>query len=85
MGLSPIQFSPNVGLATIITACQPTEGAAHQTSAPARRWEGCGGRKGDLRGAWRRVPAVDRAATQLWLWCVRAWMHLAGVSPPSVV
>lgn len=31
-GLTPIQFSPNVGLATVITACQPTEGSAHGTS-----------------------------------------------------
>lgn len=50
MGASPIQFSPNVGLATVITACQPIEGSAHGTS-------GCNA--GHIRGLWRREFSVE--------------------------
>lgn len=50
MGASPIQFSPNVGLATVITTCQPTEGSAHGTS-------GC--KAGHIGGPWRREFSVE--------------------------
>lgn len=54
MGASPIQFSPNVGLATVIAACQPVEGSAHGTS-------GCNA--GHIGGLWRREFSVEALRT----------------------
>lgn len=59
-GLAPIPFSPNVGLAAVITACQPSEGLPTEHLPQRTAGGGCGGeegrgggRNGDLGGAWR--------------------------------
>lgn len=63
-GLSPIQFSANVGLAPVITACHPPGGLPTEHLAPVRGTGGLWRREGVLAGGLGRgVPAQRGTAT----------------------
>lgn len=88
-GLAPIPFSPNVGLAAVITACQPSEGLPTEHLPQRTAGGGAGGRKGEAEGGMGisgepgdTGAPQSRAATQHWL-CVCACVGAPGGSCPA--